>query len=365
MKNKNLILCLGAFSLLLNSGEVRAEGQYAGKERSTVAKAHMSRARTLLVEALEEFEEARKFARPDLLLDSEDWRLRVISLTEQLNRVIDPRPRITREGAVFRVPPRLVKRERDNLPIVADGAKSRSDFGEKERMESKQQGRARLFSKSGSGKEPLRVAKNNVNRSQLPDDLAVPDEPAIIKESNDPLKKRTILNEKALFTEELLPQMEANKDKENARKLIQQDKKAVVHEEESKEPDANQQKSDSQIEIIEEESVPARKALDSTVPNKAIEEEIQDEVQVIEKVPAENPSIDALRNDLESDYESKPVKPAELEKPTAESQPKEELEGQLEEEDLSPEQARKQLSEDDELAKRLEDTVYDRINSGN
>jgi hypothetical protein len=134
---------IGAGSFIPSTAS--ADTKYASKERSTISRAHMSRARTLLVEALAEFEEGRKYARPDLLLDSEDWRLRVVSLTEQLNRVIDPKPRVTREGAVFRTPPRFVKRERDHLPPVANGAKSRSDYGEKQRLKERQEARARLY----------------------------------------------------------------------------------------------------------------------------------------------------------------------------------------------------------------------------
>lgn len=353
MKNKNLILGLCVFSLIAGASEVRAEGQYAGKERSTVAKAHISRARTLLVEALEEFEESRKYARPDLLLDSEDWRLRVISLTEQLNRVIDPKARVTREGAVFRVPPRLVKREKDNLPIVPDGAKSRSDFGEKDRMESKQNTRARLFSNKGGNKEPLRVGKNEANKGQLPPDLAVPEEPKIaIDPNNDPLKKRNTLDEKALFTEELLPQIKANKE-EAKKQALDETTKA-----EGEDPSQNTtpEKQDSDIEIIDEETVPAKNIGGDTNPPANPQELGKEEDELYNKLPSEN---------LGSKYDAEAAKPNGLLQ-----EPKNDIKSQIDEElnkeeGLSAEEARKQLSEDEELAKRLDDTVYDRNNSGN
>ncbi len=147
------LLCTVLASGVLYTPSAMADTKYASKERSTIARAHMSRARTLLVEALAEFEEGRKYARPDLLLDSEDWRLRVVSLTEQLNRVIDPKPRVTREGAVFRAPPRLVKREKDGLPPVSNAARSRSDHGEKERLKERQEARARLYEDKASGEK--------------------------------------------------------------------------------------------------------------------------------------------------------------------------------------------------------------------
>ena len=98
-KKSKVLVGLVTVGVSLCSGLVNAEQQYASRERATVARAHMSRARTLLVEALAEFEESKKYARPDMLIDSEDWRLRVVSLTEQLNRVVDPQPRVTKRGS--------------------------------------------------------------------------------------------------------------------------------------------------------------------------------------------------------------------------------------------------------------------------
>jgi hypothetical protein len=303
MKNKSLSWVFGlcVFASVIDVAVVNAEGQYAGKERATVAKAHMSRARTLLVEALEEFEEARKYARPDLLLDSEDWRLRVISLTEQLNRVIDPRPRVTREGAVFRVPPRLIKRERDNLPVVADGAKSRSDYGERAKMEGKQDERARMFSRAGDKKEPLRIVKNGAT-NELPADLAVPDELPVLKESQDPLKKKNSIDEKALFTQELLPQIEAGKE-------------AIAEKEEVK----------KEVPIVD------------VMPPKDMDAEVG------ENLPA---AIEDKSTEVKEEVK------VEVEK-----------EADLGVEDVSDDVTRKQLNEDDELTKRLDETISNRTES--
>ena len=87
-----------------------AEQPYATAERSAVAIGHYARARTLLREALSEFEEGRKVARPDLFLDPEDWRAGVISRAEELNRLLDPQPRVTRSGATYKTEPALIKR---------------------------------------------------------------------------------------------------------------------------------------------------------------------------------------------------------------------------------------------------------------
>lgn len=116
--------------------------QYASKQREAAAVGYYSRARALMVEALQEFEQGRRFARPDLLIDAEEWRLTLITLTEQLNSVVDPKPRITVQGVRFRAHPRLVKRERDRLPPVPDGAQDSNIYGEQQRMKERQAARA-------------------------------------------------------------------------------------------------------------------------------------------------------------------------------------------------------------------------------
>ncbi len=130
-------------ALLLAVPAASAEN-YASKERSNAAIGHYARARAMLVEALAEFEQGRKFARPDMLLDSEEWRLSIISRTEELNRILDPRPRVSRDGVRFQANKLLIRRERDRLPTVADGAQSNSVFGEEQRKKEMQAARARL-----------------------------------------------------------------------------------------------------------------------------------------------------------------------------------------------------------------------------
>lgn len=119
--------------------------QYASNQRTRAAIGYYSRSRAMMVQALEEFEQGRKLAGPDLLIDPEEWRLSVISLTEQLNRVIDPRPKVTGQGVVFRANPRMVRRERDRLPPVPDGARDSNVYGEQQRMQELQAARAKMY----------------------------------------------------------------------------------------------------------------------------------------------------------------------------------------------------------------------------
>lgn len=103
--------------------------QSSSEERTDAAIGHYAKSRALLVEALEEFETARKLARPDLLIDPEEWRISVISRAEELNRILDPQPRITRSGTRFQANNRLVRRisKRD----VKDLPKDANVYGER------------------------------------------------------------------------------------------------------------------------------------------------------------------------------------------------------------------------------------------
>ena len=83
--------------------------EYASPERTAAAVGHYARARSLLVQALDEFEQGRKIARPDLLLDSEEFRISLVSRAEELNRVLDPQPKVTRSGVRFKGAPDLVR----------------------------------------------------------------------------------------------------------------------------------------------------------------------------------------------------------------------------------------------------------------
>lgn len=127
---KKLVLALGILATL---PVVANADTYASLQRKDAALGHYGRARSMLVEALAEFEQARKFARPDMLIDPEEWRLSVISRTEELNRILDPKPRVTRGGVVFRANKLLIRREKQRPAVVEDGAKDNNvAAGEKE-----------------------------------------------------------------------------------------------------------------------------------------------------------------------------------------------------------------------------------------
>ena len=80
----------------------------ADQETAVEAVAHYARARALLITALNEFDTARKLARPDELLDPVKWRNTLIDRAEDLERVLDPQPKATRGGIKFSADPRLL-----------------------------------------------------------------------------------------------------------------------------------------------------------------------------------------------------------------------------------------------------------------
>ncbi|MCB0344399.1 MAG: hypothetical protein KDD66_04755 [Bdellovibrionales bacterium] len=120
---------------LLVQNQTAAADDYASAERVSAARGHYARARTLLVEALAEFERGRRIARPDILLDPEEWRLSVVSRTEELNRVLDPQPRVTRSGTRFKANSLLIQTGGQPRVPIESSVRGSSTFGEEQRAE--------------------------------------------------------------------------------------------------------------------------------------------------------------------------------------------------------------------------------------
>ena len=140
-----LATTLQVILVLLFTTFAQAETErYASESRANAAVTYYARSRTMLVEALAEYEQGRKYARPDMLHDSEEFRLTLISLTEQLNSLVDPKIRITRDGVRVRANPRMIMRKSKRLPEVINGAEEANDNGEKRRLKRIQESRAKL-----------------------------------------------------------------------------------------------------------------------------------------------------------------------------------------------------------------------------
>jgi len=102
---------VGLLTVSCSSAEPVNLGQ-ASQEESAEAVAHYARSRALLISAIHEFDQARKIARADELLDSTKWRNTLIDRAEDLERVLDPQPKATKGGIRFSPDPRLLPEAR-------------------------------------------------------------------------------------------------------------------------------------------------------------------------------------------------------------------------------------------------------------
>ena len=69
---------------------------------------HYARARSLLIAAVREFDQGYAKARPDSLINSQEWRANLIDRAEDLERVLDPQPRLSERGVRFNPDSRLM-----------------------------------------------------------------------------------------------------------------------------------------------------------------------------------------------------------------------------------------------------------------
>jgi hypothetical protein len=94
-------------------------------ERAAVARGHYSRARAMLLEALDEFEQGRKIARPDLFFNPETFRADIITRTEDIAKILNPQAAISIGGEQFKGSPEL---------LTEPGAPKRERFVQKKQV---------------------------------------------------------------------------------------------------------------------------------------------------------------------------------------------------------------------------------------
>ena len=89
--------------------EIRSNGlEQAKGEQLATAIGHFGRARSLLIAAIQEFDEGCKFANPKVLLNVETWRNNIMDRTEDLDRVLAPQARVTKGGVQYQSDTRLL-----------------------------------------------------------------------------------------------------------------------------------------------------------------------------------------------------------------------------------------------------------------
>jgi len=130
MRFLNTLILLGVFACSV--GTVRADGDSiptteAGAARAALAAAprplgieavqgeklaeavgHYARARSLLLAAIREFDSGKRIATPDVLIDSAEWRAALIDRATELEKVLDPQPKLTNGGVRYNPDTRLL-----------------------------------------------------------------------------------------------------------------------------------------------------------------------------------------------------------------------------------------------------------------
>lgn len=103
-----------AILAVIGAGPVTARAdEQVGVERASgetlaTAVGHYSRARSLLIAAIREFDLGYKLANPNVLLDSAQWRANLVDRAQELDRVLDPQPRASRSGIKYQADTRLL-----------------------------------------------------------------------------------------------------------------------------------------------------------------------------------------------------------------------------------------------------------------
>lgn len=258
--------------LMLSSQAFAQNARYASEQRANAATTYYSRARTMLVEALAEYEQGRRYAQPNMIHDPEEFRLALISLTEELNRLVDPHVKITRDGVRVKANPRMIRRERDRLPEVVDPAQEASDVGEKRRMKEIKEARARMY----APKEETKVEEIDETPVEEPkEELTEADR----KESVDKIIEDAV-EEKA--TEEKSEEISSDSEAEAPVETVKEEAKPteeatsgkVVEDKEAKEA-SDTSKPEEKTEAAQQDESPAEDAAVASAIESTIQERLK------------------------------------------------------------------------------------------
>ena len=98
--------------LYSNTGSAEQLSRASGETLAS-AIGHYARARSLLIEAVREFDRAQKIADPSALLDPKRWRNSLMDRATELEKVLDPQPRVSKGGIKFNADKRLLNEAKD------------------------------------------------------------------------------------------------------------------------------------------------------------------------------------------------------------------------------------------------------------
>ncbi len=104
-----LILASSVFIAPYASAEVGSvKLEQADPSEVANAVGHYSRARSLLIAAIREFDKGQKFADPSSLIDTSAWRNTLSDRAEDLEHILAPQPRVSRSGIQYQADSRLI-----------------------------------------------------------------------------------------------------------------------------------------------------------------------------------------------------------------------------------------------------------------
>jgi hypothetical protein len=95
-----ILSCLLVTPVLAQAEESASIEKAAGEDLS-VAMGHYARSRALLISAIGEFDKGAKLADPKIILDGKRWRGSLVERAQELERLLDPQPRVSKRGAKY------------------------------------------------------------------------------------------------------------------------------------------------------------------------------------------------------------------------------------------------------------------------
>ena len=103
--------------LLAFSATSFAESQVAiekaNQKQLSASIGHFARSRRLLIEAIREFDSGVKISDPSSLLDPNQWKNTLIDRAEDLDRILSPQPRLSRDGVQYPSDSRLLEESKN------------------------------------------------------------------------------------------------------------------------------------------------------------------------------------------------------------------------------------------------------------
>lgn len=105
-----VLSAVGVFSAAAESAAEQKSQPIARAEGEDLQTAigHFARARSLLIAAVNEFDRGTGLVDPEAIMDVQRFRATLLDRSEELERILDPQPRVTRSGVQYSPDVRLL-----------------------------------------------------------------------------------------------------------------------------------------------------------------------------------------------------------------------------------------------------------------